>query len=491
MDLAQRSVTSATWNVISNLSKTALLFGRSLLLARLLPVEVFGTYAFASSVVGLSVIFANFGISGALLHHAPETEDEEHAAAIHFTLKFIFLLIWATLLVTFTLLFAEGQTRVALLLLTFTTSGIQLFETSQVILQRRVIHRRLALLQLLNASFTTLVALSLAWQGVTLWALLATDVVTLIVTIVILYIWRPVWRPRLTWSGAKMRYFLSFGGRSFIPAILVQALDRVDDLWTGFYLGKTALGLYSRAYTFATYPRHILADPVNMVATGTYAELKTDRLRLSQAFFRTNALLIRGGFFFAGLLALLAPEFIRLVIGIKWLPMLDAFRLMLIFTMLDPIKSTISKLFLAVGKPEEVIPVRLMQLTILIGGLFLLGPIFGIAGVAIAVDAMLVTGIIMLLWRARTYVNFSLRKLVVAPTLALLIGLMLAYSLSKLPSVVGSDWRTGFVKLAVFSVGYSVVILILEHQQISDLLSFLTSRLFGKTWQQICGISSQ
>ena len=36
----------------------------------------------------------------------------------------------------------------------------------------------------------------------------------------------------------------------------------------------------------------------------------------------------------AVLLALVAPEFIRLALGAKWLPMLTAFRLMLVFTLL-------------------------------------------------------------------------------------------------------------------------------------------------------------
>ena len=64
----------------------------------------------------------------------------------------------------------------------------------------------------------------------------------------------------------------------------------------------------------------------------------------------------------AGLLALIAPEFIYLVIGRQWLPMLDAFRLMLLFTLLDPIRGTLANLFIAVGKPEKVLWARLAQL---------------------------------------------------------------------------------------------------------------------------------
>jgi O-antigen/teichoic acid export membrane protein len=471
MSLAKRSVTSAAWNSIASVIKVVVLFARYVILARLLPVDTFGVYAGANALVQLTVLVAAFGMGGAFLHRAPETQDEDQAAAVHLTLKLILTLVWSGLMLIGTALFATGETRTALLLLTVTTAGVQLAQTPQLILIRRVVHRRLALLQLVNALLTTLVAIGLAWRGATLWALLATDIVTMILTLTALYGWRPVWRPRLTWAPDVMRYFLRFGSRNFAAVSLLQALDKLDDLWTRFFLGTTAMGYYSRAYNFATYPRTILAAPINTVAGGTYAELKNDRRRLSQAFFRTNAFLVRSGFFLAGLLALTAPEFIRLLLGEKWLPMLDAFRLMLLFTLLDPIKITVSNLFIAVGKPEKVVRARLIQLAVLLIGLFTLGPALGIAGVALAVNLMLLVGIALLLWQARTHVDFSIRRLFAVPMLALVLGMAAAHAAITIPGILGSDWRTGAVKTVVFCALYAGIMLLLERDQISMLLS--------------------
>lgn len=480
MSLAKRSVTSAAWNSFASVTRVVVLFMRSVLLARLLPVEVFGTYTLAGSVIALSLVLANFGMGGAFLHRAPETEDEEHAAAVHFTLKLIFTSVWAVVLAVGTFVFVTGQTRTALLFLIVTTSGVQLTQTPQLILTRRVVHRRLAFLQVSNVVLTTVVALGLAWQGITLWALLATDFVASLMYIVVLYIWRPVWRPRLAWSPTTVRYYLRFGLHNFLAQALLRALNRVDDLWAGRYLGEVALGYYSRAYTFATYPRQILAVPINQVAGGTYAELKENRRRLSQAFFRTNAFLVRSGFFLAGLLALVAPEFIRLVLRAKWLPMLDAFRLMLVFTLLDPIKVTVSNLFVAVGKPELVVRARFVQLVVLMIALYLLGPSLGISGVALAVDLMLVVGIAMLLWQARTYVDISLMRLFAVPGLALTLGLLAGFAAGNLPGIVGSDWWTGLAKIVAFSLLYGLVMLILERHQMSEMMLHLVSFLKPK-----------
>lgn len=477
MSLARRTVSSATWRMSVSLIKVALLFIRSILLARLLTVEDFGFYGLANAIVGLSIILTNFGMGGAFLHRAPESEDEEQAAATHFTLKAAFTLVWMALVIGGALLFTRGDARLALLMVAATTAGVHLAQTPTLILRRRVEHRRLALIDLVNALLTTAVALILAWQGAGLWALLMTDVVTSVLTLFALYLWRPVWRPRLTWAPQVMRYFLRFGSRTLLADVLLRALDRVDDLWTGVLLGETALGFYSRAYTFATYPRFVLALPLNQVAGGTYAELKGDRKRISQAFFRTNALLVRTGFLLAGILALLAPEFIRILLTEKWMPMLSAFRLMLVYTLLDPIKITVADVLTTQGAPEKVVRVRMVQLAVMVVGLVTLAPLMGISGVALAVDAMLVVGMALFFRQARTYVDFSLKQLFGAPTVGLLLGIGAALAAMAIPGVPGSDWRTAAVKAAAFGLFYAGTLLLLERNEIGRYLGLLTDLL--------------
>lgn len=477
MSLARRSITSAAWRSASNWVSWVVLFVRGVFLARWLPVNVFGIYALASSVVSLVTIVAEFGMAGAFIHRAPETKDEDRMAAVHFTLKLIFGLSLVIILTLGAFVFTSGPLRTALLLLTATTGVNQLTQTPQRILVRRVVHRRLALIKVVDATLTTFVVLGLAWQGATLWALLTSSISSTVLTIFALYVWKPVWQPRLVWSPRVMRYFLSFGGRYFLASVLYRALDRVDDLWVGAYLGETPLGFYSKAYSFATYPRKMLALPVNSVAIGTYAELKTDRRRLSQAFFRVNALLVRSGFFMAGLLALIAPEFIRIVLGVKWMPMLDAFRLMLIFTLFDPIKTTIGHLFVAVGKPEQLAKARLAQLAVMTVGLYLLGLTWDIEGVALAVDVMLVFGIGLLLWHARKYVDISIRKLFLAPFLALVAGMVSARTVLFLPGVLGSDWRTAGVKFVIFVAIYAITLILLERRRLYIIIENLNQFL--------------
>ena len=472
MSLAQRSVRSSTYTLIGSGITTVVQLVRSILLARLIAPEIFGIYSFAASFVLVTSTLPNFGMSSALLHRAPESEGEE-PLRVHFTISLVFNIAWATVITLVGALTFPRDYLWVLWVFLATQFVDNLVVTSRTLLVRRVIFNRIAIVDTLSIVLSTISALLLAWKGFGILGLISTDVIASLVVLFGYLVIRPPWKVHLGWSPTIARYLLGFGYRTFLGSIVGQALDYIDNLWTGQFLGKTALGYYSRAYTFSSYPRKVLANPLNSVVFGTYAELKGNYKQLSQAFFRVNALLVRTGFLMAGLLTLIAPEFIHLVIGKQWLPMLAAFRLMLLFTLLDPIRSTLASLFIAVGKPEKVIWARLAQLCVLVIGMFILGNMWGISGVAIAVNLMILTGTVIMLVQARTYVQFSLPRLFAVPTLALIVGMGLSRLAIEIPGILGSYWYTAGVKSFVFISIYAGIILFLERKHIPIFLVML------------------
>lgn len=474
MSLAQRTITSTLWSFSANSFRIAVLLVRSILLARWLPVEVFGIYGFALAIVTVTVPFVNFGMDSAFLHRTSETKDEARAAAIFFTLRLILTALWTGCLLLVALLIFEGAARLALVVLALAAAGSQLAGPTKALLTRRVVHRRLSLIVLSDTVLATGLALTLAWYGVTLWSLLAIEVVGAVVELVMLYVWRPVWRPRLAWIPESIHYFLSFGLRSLGANLLVAAIDKVGDLWTGFFLGEAALGYYNRAFAFARYPRLILADPVTAVIAGTYAELKGDRLQMSRVFFRVNAVLIRSSFLIAGALALVAPELIRLVLGDKWLPMIEVFRLMLVFTMLDPIRKTTGFIFIAVGRPGQLLQIRFVQLVLLVILLFILGITMELSGVALAVNIVLLFGILYTFHLVKAYVDFSYRALFLYPVAALASGILgAAFANGQFSSLFQADWQVILIKSGAFMLIYAAVLLVFEFSQTRQLSSML------------------
>lgn len=479
MGLAKRSVTAVAWNIPANLLTIPILLLRGILLSRWLPVPTFGVYTFAGSIVALSALVADLGIGSALLHRAPETEDEQEAAAVHFTLKLLLGGVWLALLVGATLVFAEGELRLALLVLGAVTAAGNLSATPNMLLVRRVVHRRLALLHLAEGLLTTVVALFLAYNGAGLWTLLAVDATAVLTRLAFYYGWRPVWRPRLRWAPRVVRYMLAFGSRAMVANVLVGAIDRADSLWVGSFLGDAALGIYSRAFTFAAYPRRLLAASVDAVAGGAFAELKGQRLAQSRAFVSSVAFLIRTGFLIGGLLNLVAPELILILLTGRWLPMVTPFRLMLVFALIDPIRNATANLFTAVGEPQRIVWTRAVQLAVLVAGLFLFGGRWGVNGAALAIDVMLLVGTALFLGQARRFVDFSLVRLFGPPALGLLAGFLLAWGAAALAGQ-GPLWLAALAKLLAFAAGYGLVLLLLERET----LLAATARVLIALWGQ-------
>ncbi|MCE5208532.1 MAG: oligosaccharide flippase family protein [Chloroflexi bacterium] len=483
-DIARRSIDSVKWNFISNILYNLIYFAQTIILARLLPVESFGIYAGAASIVVMTNSFATFGLGGAFLHRCMETEDIEQTAAIHFTLQFILNIAWTVLMLAGGLLFlnkAEPGMLTVYVVLTLTYTLRNFTTTPRIILSRQIKFQRIAVLTALDAVITFISAVLLALLDQPIWALLATNISNAILHIVVFYIWKPVWKPSFRWDMPVVKYFLRFGSRQVLSGALLDVLDRGDDFWTKTYLGAGPLGYYSRAYAIAKIPGNIIASPMSSVAVSTYAELKNDKKGLTEAFFETNALLIRTGFLLVGVLALVAPEFIRIVLGEKWMPMLMTFRLMLPFTMFDPLKQMMAHLFVAVGKPEVIVKIRLIQVIILVVSLFALGLPFGIEGVAIAVDIMMVAGIAMILYKAKDHVELFVGKMFLVPGIGLLAGLLAGYAGAQIQRVTMNDWVSGAVKAGLFVLVYGLVTILLEKDQIRYMVTLIKKYVIKKT----------
>lgn len=481
MTVGRKSTQAIAWNSIANIIRVLVLMLRSIFLARFLAISVFGIYTFSASIISLTVFFLDFGMDGAFVHKASTPKEEDLAAKTYFTLTCILAIIWGLVMGILALIWLDGDKRIVMLVLIPITILKQFTRPPRMILTRRVEHRRLAFLQALNVMIGSIVGVFLAWYTGSIWALISVELIPVFTAIFILYIWRPVWKPSLAWSSEYVSYFFKFGSQNLIANLLGSAIKRVDDLWTGFVLGDTALGFYSRAYTFASYPANILGTPVNDVAIGTYAALRNDRLGLSRAFFRMNALLIRSGALLAGLLAWAAPEFIRIGIGSQWLPMLVPFRFMLIFALLDPIKITIANLFIATGNPDLLVKTRLIQLGILIIGILGLGPLLGITGVAIAADVMMVTGIGLMVVKARPFVDISFRRMFQGPLLCLIIGSGFTWGVLAILPVYFGDWAIVTIKILIFSVVYGFSLFLLEPREVMKALIYIRE-YFSLPW---------
>jgi PST family polysaccharide transporter len=243
--------------------------------------------------------------------------------------------------------------------------------------------------------------------------------------------------------------------------------DRFDDFWIGTTLGKTLLGYYSRAYEFAHYPRRVIATPLLGVFNPVFAQLQGDRLRLSQAFYRATYIILRVSFLASGAFALVMPEFIHLVIGDNWAPMLLTFRLMLIYTLLDVIIVFGEGLLWAVGRPQQFQRITLAQAVFFVPAVVLGARLWQINGVALAADAVLGIGCVILYKYLRQVVDFSLVRLTFWPVLSLTFAWVGGW-LMETRQLISNPWQMAAAKLVLFGTLYAVLLGIKEAKEVVE-----------------------
>jgi hypothetical protein len=150
---------------------------------------------------------------------------------------------------------------------------------------------------------------------------------------------------------------------------------------------------------------------------------------------------------------------------------------MLVFALLNPIKATVGNLFVAMGQPVQLVKTRSLQLGVLVVGLFGLGYPLGNAGVALVVDVMLAAGIAVLFYRARAHVDFSVRRLLLAPSVALAAGLAGAYLVGRALLAPLRDALSGAVKIACFAMPYLVVLFLMERRQSLEMAAYVAQQI--------------
>jgi O-antigen/teichoic acid export membrane protein len=349
--------------------------------------------------------------------------------------------------------------------------------TPKSYLRKEMRFKEIALLDILASLSMTVIGPLMAWRGLGVWALVGEQVSGVIaITLVIWAFMRP-WKPQWRLDRSLIRWYLNYGKFIVTTQTLKKVIDEFDDFWVGTALGANALGFYSRAYTFASYPRRVVSQPVTQVLFSAFAKVQDDRLRLSKAYYRASSLIVRAGFLLGGVFVLGAREFVLIFLTDQWLPMVLAFQLMVVFILLDPLRAVSSDLVNAVGHPEFYTRAQVAQCLLSIPLVLLGAGRWGIEGVAIAVDIVLVLGLFVILYQIRSIVRISFVRMLGCPLLALGIASLLGW--------LASGWLHGSValhlavKTAVFGGTYAIILLLIEGKEYLSYTRLIAEMLPG------------
>ena len=193
------------------------------------------------------------------------------------------------------------------------------------------------------------------------------------------------YRPRFNFDVAKVKELFGFGKWVFGSSILIFLITQGDDIFVGKLLGATALGFYQMAYKISNLPATEITHMISRVTFPAYSKLQDSVPKLREAYLKVLQITAFLSFPMAGLIFVLAPDFTKLFLGEKWMPMVPAMMVLCVFGAARSVTSSCGALFQGVGRPDFIAKASLIKLVCLIIVIYPLAQKWNITGVALAI----------------------------------------------------------------------------------------------------------
>lgn len=383
--LSQRVVRGGFWVFSLRITQQLFNFVRLVILARILSPNDFGLMGIALLTMATLDTFSQTGFQQALIQKKEDIKPYLDSAWTVLILRgfilFAILFFIAPYAATF---FNAPEAKpiiqvigLAVLFQAFTNIGVIYFQ-KELEFNKQFIYQISGIL----ADFVVAISAALILRSV--WALVFGLLAGNFARFVVSYLIHP-YRPHLNLDLEKARELFGFGKWVLGSSILVFLITQGDDIFVGKLLGATALGFYQMAYRISNMPATEITHVISQVTFPAYSKLQDNISKLREAYLKVLQITAFLSFPIAGLIFVLAPDFTKIFLGEKWMPMVPAMRVLCIFGVTRSFGATTGPIFQGVGKPSILTKLAVIQLVMLIVIIYPLTNKFGIFGTAIAV----------------------------------------------------------------------------------------------------------
>jgi O-antigen/teichoic acid export membrane protein len=379
--LRQQVVSGIGWKVATQVVVQATRIVVGIALARLLVPRDYGLASMALLFVGVASVFTDLSFGQALIARRTITEQDRSTA------------FWSTLAAG--AVCAGGGVAAAPLVADFfhthavthlfaVTSSLFLitsFSSTQIaLLTREMRFRSLQLREMAGTVIGGVVGVALAFGGLGAWALIAQALTAEGVSLVL--VWRfSSWRPRLIYSKESLRRLGSFAGKTSGARVLGYVNLNADNFLIARFLGAAPLGVYAVAYNVMFAPLARLATPIQQVLFPAFALISADPRRTGAAWLRGNRIVAAISVpAFVGL-AVVAPDFVPVVLGHRWHKAIPVLQLLCIAGLSQSLQSLNHSMLQALDRAGALLAFMIFSATLTVSA-FAIGLHWGVVGVA-------------------------------------------------------------------------------------------------------------
>jgi PST family polysaccharide transporter len=447
-----------SWNLVGAISTNAMRLLVVVVLGRVLSSRDFGIVAAALSVIAIMHMVRDLGIGPALIQR--KALEPGHIATAFAMSTYLGVALAVIIVISAPLvgdLYHSPQcvSLLRAMSVIFVFRGVAM--TSQMLCQRAMNFRAIALIDTLSYAAGSITSMVLAGIGAGPWSLVAGYLVEEgASTVVFLAMYRPRFTLRV--ERDKLRHLLGFGAGQTIFQLASVVATQGDNVVVGHSLGPTKLGYYTRAYDLIKLPGAVFTNLVGNVLFPAFSRLQGDPERLGAAFRRmtfVNALILLPA---SAVLIVVAPEAIRILMGPRWNDAVLPFQILALSMMMRVSYKVGVVVANAAGAVYGLAIVNLVYAGFVIGGAAVMVP-YGIPGIAASTAVSIGLMYFLCSWLGMKHCTLSWGAFGAAHVPGLVAGGVIGAAAWPLAEALRDAGVLGPVRLAVIAVAGAVITL--------------------------------
>ena len=376
MGLNEKISGAALWSIIDAVGKQVFQFVVSMILARLLLPEEFGTIAMLGIFVGIAIVLSDGGFSSALIQKKEITEKDLSSVFIFNVL--ISILMASTLCVSASWIaeyLGNNIFKPLTYLMAINVVIVSLGSVQNALFTKELSFKILARVNISATIISGIFCVILAANGFGIWSLALRTLICSLTTVALLWYFSS-WLPKFSICFSSLGSLSSFGAYLLISGLLNSVYDRMNVFLIGKNYTASDAGLYARAEMTQQLPTNVLAMVLNRVAFPVFSHVNQDRSLLRDGVRKSIIILMALNIPMMVGLSVLAESVIRVVYGDKWLgsvPLLKILSLAGIFWPLHVIHLSVlraqghSKIFFWMDVIKKIVGVSILLYAATIG----------------------------------------------------------------------------------------------------------------------------
>lgn len=349
------------WRFAERTGAQGVSFIVSIVLARLLAPEVYGTIALVTVFITILQVFVDSGFGNSLIQKK-DADDLDFSTVFYFNILVCCILYLGMYIAApFIAGFYEDSQLISVirvLSLTLIISGIK--NVQQAYVSKNMLFKRFFFATLGGTLSAAILGITLAYMGAGIWALVIQQVSNCAIDTVI--IWSIVkWHPKRMFSFKRLSSLFSYGWKLLASRLLDTIYINMRQLIIGKMYSSADLAYYNRGQQFPNFIVNNINNSIDSVLFPVMSSVQDNRMRIKEM---TRKSIKVCTYIMAPMmmgLTFCAESVVKLILTDTWLACVPFLRIFCITFMFYPVHNANLNAINAMGRSDLFLKLEIMK----------------------------------------------------------------------------------------------------------------------------------